>query len=163
MEFAFESYAEMERLERRLREHLARAAREVALAGQEHLLEPSATRHLLLLDEPAARGCAGQPAGRRRTRARRHPLRPAPSATAPGDPPAGAAPRPAAAGAGPHSGPAAGQAAGGRPLGDGVRREHGRRAPGEAVESAPAGPPASPWPDETGEPGRTRRPLGETA
>jgi hypothetical protein len=61
VEFAFESYAEMERLERRLREHLARAAREVALAGQEHLLEPSATRHLLLLDEPAARAAPASP------------------------------------------------------------------------------------------------------
>jgi hypothetical protein len=61
VEFAFESYAEMERLERRLREHLARAAREVALAGQEHLLEPSATRHLLLLDEPGARSAPASP------------------------------------------------------------------------------------------------------
>ncbi|HEX2324209.1 MAG TPA: hypothetical protein VHQ00_02360, partial [Chloroflexota bacterium] len=61
VEFAFESYAEMERLERRLREHLARAAREVTLAGQEHLLEPSATRHLLLLDEPGARSAPASP------------------------------------------------------------------------------------------------------
>jgi outer membrane biosynthesis protein TonB len=58
VEFAFDSYAEMERLERRLREHLARSAREVAGAGQDLLIESSATRFLLLLDEPAGRPAA---------------------------------------------------------------------------------------------------------
>ena len=82
VEFAFESYAEMERLERRLREHLARAAREVALAGQEHLLEPSATRHLLLLDEPGARSAPASP--------------PAAVASSPAAPPAPAAAPPPA-------------------------------------------------------------------
>ncbi|MDQ3699767.1 MAG: hypothetical protein M3442_02480 [Chloroflexota bacterium] len=55
VEFTFDSYAELEQLERRLREHLGRVARDVGSAGQELLLEPSATRHLLLLDEPLAR------------------------------------------------------------------------------------------------------------
>src|SRR5262245_55406194 len=59
VEFTFESYAEMERLERRLREHLARTARDHAgPAGQEQLLdlllEPSATRYLILLDSAVA-------------------------------------------------------------------------------------------------------------
>ena len=146
VEFAFESYAEMERLERRLREHLARAAREVALAGQEHLLEPSATRHLLLLDEPGARSAPVSPPA---AVASRPPPRPQPSRRHPR--PRSSAARPARLPRLPRlrlepaldSRPATGQAAGGRPLGDGVGREHGRRAPGEAVESAPAGPPAS--------------------
>lgn len=58
VEFTFDTYAEMEQLERRLREHLGRVARDVGSAGQELLLEPSATRHLLLLDEPATRSVA---------------------------------------------------------------------------------------------------------
>jgi hypothetical protein len=62
VEFTFESYAEMEQLERRLREHMARAARDVGSAGQEFLLEPSATRYLLLLDEPTTRAAGGAPA-----------------------------------------------------------------------------------------------------
>jgi hypothetical protein len=59
VEFAFESYAELERLERGLRERLARAPREVVSGEQEFLLEPSATRYLLLLED----GVAGQAAG----------------------------------------------------------------------------------------------------
>ncbi len=58
VEFTFDSYGEMEQIERRLREHLGRVARDVGSAGQELLLEPSATRYLLLLDEPAARPAA---------------------------------------------------------------------------------------------------------
>jgi hypothetical protein len=51
VEFAFETYAEMEQLERRMREHVARFLREGGSSGQEFLLEPSATRYLLLVDE----------------------------------------------------------------------------------------------------------------
>lgn len=71
VEFVFESYAALEQAERRLREHLGRggAAREAGSGGQEFLLEPSATRHLLLLDEltvsrsPAAAASSGARAG----------------------------------------------------------------------------------------------------
>ncbi len=62
VEFTFESYAEMEQLERRLREHMARAARDVGSAGQEFLLEPSATRYLLLLEDAAMRAAGSAPA-----------------------------------------------------------------------------------------------------
>jgi hypothetical protein len=54
VEFTFESYAEMERLERAMRERMARFLREGGAAGQEHLLEPSATKHLLLVEAGAA-------------------------------------------------------------------------------------------------------------
>lgn len=67
VEFSFESYAEMERLERRLREHLARSPREaqaIGTAGQEFLLEPSATRYLLLAEEAAPAARASAAAGR---------------------------------------------------------------------------------------------------
>ncbi len=56
VEFSFESYAEMERLERRLREYLSRSPRDaqaIGSAGQEFLLEPSSTRYLLLIEESA--------------------------------------------------------------------------------------------------------------
>ena len=49
MEFSFESYAEMERLERRLREHLARNARDVPGPGQDLLIEPLSDRELTVL------------------------------------------------------------------------------------------------------------------
>ena len=71
VEFTFESYSEMEQLERRLREHLGRASRDPAAAigsaGQEFLLEPSSTRYLLLLEDAAGaatvrRTVTGQPA-----------------------------------------------------------------------------------------------------
>lgn len=68
VEFTFESYAEMERLERAMRERVARFLRDAGdggSTGQEHLLEPSATKHLLLVEEgvraparPAARQAA---------------------------------------------------------------------------------------------------------
>ncbi len=54
VEFTFESYAEMERLERAMRERVGRFLREGGAAGQEHLLEPSATKHLLLVEAGAA-------------------------------------------------------------------------------------------------------------
>jgi hypothetical protein len=57
VEFTFDSYSEMEQLERRLREHLGRSPRDAAsigTAGQEFLLEPSSTRYLLLLDDGVA-------------------------------------------------------------------------------------------------------------
>ena len=76
VEFSFESYAEMERLERRLREHLARNARDVPGPGQDLLIEPSATRYLLLLDEGAARPAGPAPA--RPAAPRPVPERPAP-------------------------------------------------------------------------------------
>ena len=94
VEFAFESYAELERLERRLRERLARAPREVVSGEQEFLLEPSATRYLLLLDEGAAAGAAAP--------ARRAAAAPPPARAQPGAAPAvvlapaAAAPPPAA-------------------------------------------------------------------
>jgi hypothetical protein len=57
VEFTFDSYSDMEQLERRLREHLGRSPRDTAsigTAGQEFLLEPSSTRYLLLLDDGIA-------------------------------------------------------------------------------------------------------------
>lgn len=54
VEFTFESYAEMEQLERRMREHVARYMRDGGSTGQEFLIEPSATRHLLSLDDGVA-------------------------------------------------------------------------------------------------------------
>jgi hypothetical protein len=60
VEFTFESYAEMEQLERRLREHLTRNGREVGSAGQEFLLEPSATRYLVMLDDAPAGAARAQ-------------------------------------------------------------------------------------------------------
>src|SRR5688500_5534967 len=56
VEFTFESYADLERLERQMRERLARYLREGGASGQELLLEPSATKHLLLVDAPVAVG-----------------------------------------------------------------------------------------------------------
>jgi hypothetical protein len=57
VEFTFESYAAMEQTERRLREHLARAAREggaaVAGAGLAYLLAPCPPRYLPLPDAAA--------------------------------------------------------------------------------------------------------------
>lgn len=70
VEFTFESYTEMEQRERRLREYLGRVTREagsggpaggVGSAGQEYLLEPSAKRYLLLLDEASMAAPAAQP------------------------------------------------------------------------------------------------------
>ncbi len=103
VEFTFESYAEMEQLERRLREHLARLAREgrdggISSAGQEFLLEPSATRYLLLLDEPPAAGAihtrratytaqAPPPAERPLRGAPATPVPPQPARGAPATPP----------------------------------------------------------------------------
>src|SRR5918999_58526 len=58
VEFTFESYAELERLERAMRERLARYLREGGATGQELLLEPSATKHLLLVEAPAAASSA---------------------------------------------------------------------------------------------------------
>jgi hypothetical protein len=86
VEFTFDSYGEMEQLERRLREHLARAPREATAAGQDLLLEPSATRYLLLLDEPAARGVPAPPPQRAGSGA------PAGEAPGPPAPPAPVAP-----------------------------------------------------------------------
>lgn len=66
VDFIFESYAQMEQLERRLREHMARVPRETAgSGGQEHLLEPSATRFLMLQDDvaPGASGMQTRRAG----------------------------------------------------------------------------------------------------
>ena len=67
VEFTFESYAEMERLERAMRERVVRYLREGGATGQEFLLEPSATKHLLLVEAPAggvqAGGAAAQPRG----------------------------------------------------------------------------------------------------
>src|SRR5688572_31680016 len=57
VEFTFESYGEMERLERAMRERVARYLRDGGATGQEYLLEPSATKHLLLV-ELAAGGSA---------------------------------------------------------------------------------------------------------
>ncbi len=54
VEFAFESYAEMDQLEQRMRQHVARAIRDGAPTGQDLQLEPSATRYLLLLDDGTA-------------------------------------------------------------------------------------------------------------
>src|SRR5688572_16735594 len=59
VEFTFESYAEMERLERAMRERVVRYLREGGATGQEFLLEPSATKHLLLVEAPAGGGQAG--------------------------------------------------------------------------------------------------------
>src|SRR5688572_33345435 len=56
VEFTFESYAELERLERAMRERLARYIRDGGATGQELLLEPSATKHLLLVETPAPGG-----------------------------------------------------------------------------------------------------------
>jgi hypothetical protein len=98
VEFTFESYAEMERLERRLREHLARTAREVGgPAGQEQLLdlllEPSATRYLLLLDSAVAEPRPAQAPGPRTEAPRPRvpvpepgPVEPAPREVAPPEP-----------------------------------------------------------------------------
>jgi hypothetical protein len=91
VEFAFESYAEMEQLERRLRERLARAPREAVSGEQEFLLEPSATRYLLLLED----GVAAQAAGSARRAAMPPPVaafgsatdEPAPPGTGAGGPP----------------------------------------------------------------------------
>jgi hypothetical protein len=71
VEFTFESYADMERLERAMRERVARFLRDggPGASGQEHLLEPSATKHLLLVEEgaravsPAQPSAQSQPAG----------------------------------------------------------------------------------------------------
>ena len=51
VEFTFESYAEMEQLERRMRERVARYMRDGGSTGQEFLIEPSATRHLLAIED----------------------------------------------------------------------------------------------------------------
>ena len=59
VEFTFESYGEMERLERAMRERVSRYLRDGGATGQEYLLEPSATKHLLLVEVPP-----GGPAGR---------------------------------------------------------------------------------------------------
>jgi hypothetical protein len=89
VEFTFESYAAMEQTERRLREHLARAAREggaaVAGAGQEFLLEPSTTRYLTLLDNAST-------AAGRRPNAGAAPVPPPASPTPPPTPAPGTAP-----------------------------------------------------------------------
>ena len=70
VEFVFESYAEMERLERAMRERVVRYLREGGAAGQELLLEPSATKHLLLIEATVARTPASQtPAAQTQTRA----------------------------------------------------------------------------------------------
>jgi hypothetical protein len=99
VEFVFESYAEMEQLERRMREHVARMLRDGGSTGQEFLLEPSATRYLLLLDEIA--GAPASPTGqaRRSTASPGAPSRPAASTPA-------AAPRGPLTAAGPASEPA---------------------------------------------------------
>src|SRR5919106_1938203 len=54
VEFVFESYAEMERLERAMRERVVRYLREGGATGQEYVLEPSATKHLLLVEAPVS-------------------------------------------------------------------------------------------------------------
>lgn len=104
VEFSFESYAEMERLERRLREYLSRSPRDaqaIGSAGQEFLLEPSSTRYLLLIEEsgpvvraaPAARrqqeAAGGERTGDQGTGERPAPrphARPAPSPAVPEPP-----------------------------------------------------------------------------
>ena len=65
VEFIFEGYAELERLERAMRERVGRYLREGGSSGQELLLEPSATKHLLLVEVPA-----GGPGAERAQRAR---------------------------------------------------------------------------------------------
>ena len=67
VEFTFESYAELERLERAMRERLARYIREGGATGQELLLEPSATKHLLLVETSAPSGQSRAPASARKT------------------------------------------------------------------------------------------------
>jgi hypothetical protein len=64
VEFTFESYADLERLERAMRERLARYLREGGATGQEHLLEPSATKHLLLLETTPGSGGGAASAAR---------------------------------------------------------------------------------------------------
>ena len=64
VEFTFESYAEMERLERVMRERVVRYLRDGGVTGQEYLLEPSATKHLLLV-EIAVGGLGGRASVRR--------------------------------------------------------------------------------------------------
>ena len=84
VEFTFASYTEMEQLERRLRERLGRASRETREAvsgGQEYLLEPSATRFLLLVDDAT-------PAGSSAAGARRQAASPPPRPPEPGRAPA---------------------------------------------------------------------------
>ena len=71
VEFTFESYGEMERLERAMRERVVRYLREGGATGQEYLLEPSATKHLLLVEgqvpaSAAAREGAGAVSGQSR-------------------------------------------------------------------------------------------------
>ncbi|MBI3969682.1 MAG: hypothetical protein HY332_00215 [Chloroflexi bacterium] len=83
VEFTFESYAEMEHLERRLREHLARVPKDsIGSAGQEFLLEPSATRFLLVLDESAPANRRSEPPARSAARPSA-PATSAPAASAP--------------------------------------------------------------------------------
>ena len=67
VEFTFESYAELERLERAMRERLARYIREGGATGQELLLEPSATKHLLLVETNAPSGQSRAAAPARKT------------------------------------------------------------------------------------------------
>jgi len=58
VEFTFESYAEMDQLERRMREHVARYLRDGGATGQELLLESSATRYLLVVEDSRPAGGA---------------------------------------------------------------------------------------------------------
>ena len=58
VEFTFESYVEMDQLERRMREHVARYLRDGGATGQELLLESSATRYLLLVEDSRPAGGA---------------------------------------------------------------------------------------------------------
>lgn len=61
VEFTFESYAEMERLDRAMRERVGRYLREGGATGQEHLLEPSATKHVLLVEDGAGAARSAAP------------------------------------------------------------------------------------------------------
>jgi hypothetical protein len=78
----------MERLERTMREHVVRLLREGAAAGQEHLLEPSATKHLLLIEVSAPLKMAPPPPGTPAAPV----VRAAPIAAAPAAPAVGATP-----------------------------------------------------------------------
>lgn len=97
VEFAFESYAEMERLERAMRERVARYLRDGGATGMEHLLEPSATKHLLLLEEGARAQVATQTAAVGQTTQTAAPAARGSAPTAPGS--ASLAPAAPAAGA----------------------------------------------------------------
>ena len=137
---------------------------EVALAGQEHLLEPS-HRHLLLLDEPG-HGLPRQPAGRRHIPAEaclactRRGAVPGPGPGRAGRAPP-ASPSPPEAGPDPH--PATGQAAGGARPGDGVGRGTAG-VPLEKRSSQRRQAPPPPAPDEPdGMEGKTKATLSETA